>query len=269
LANSLELDRYRFHFRVLEQVRIPPGMAGNVFRGAFGFILRGLDEHAYFRLFEPSLAVPGPSGFANPPRPFVLRCRHLNGFVFAPGSEFFVDVNVFETRLEAWPWFERVFSRMPRTELTGVDDLGHLKIPLDPLPDSITQITIRFETPTELKAGGRVQKEPNFASLFARMRDRISSLTAFYGLGPLDVDFGSLGERAKAVRTERICLEYMETNRRSSRTGQTHSIGGFTGEMDFVGELGDFLPWIACARWAGVGRHTVWGNGELHVTRTA
>jgi hypothetical protein len=29
------------------------------------------------------------------------------------------------------------------------------------------------------------------------------------------------------------------------------------GEMDFVGELGEFLPWIVCAGWTGVGRHTV------------
>jgi len=235
-----------------------------------------MDECAYARLFEPTLAAPGPSGFANLPRPFVFRCSHLNGFVFATGSEFILDVNVFETHFEVRPWFERVFDRLAQTglgpgrsraELTHVTDLGHLNISLDPPPESISQITVCFVTPTELKVGGQVRNEPNFADLFVRVRDRVSSLSAFFGQGPLSVDFGSMGERAKSVRTTRRLREYTNTARRSTRTGQTHSIGGFTGEMDFLGELRDFLPWITCARWAGVGRHTVWGNGELHVTR--
>jgi hypothetical protein len=54
-------------------------------------------------------------------------------------------------------------------------------------------------------------------------------------------------------------------SRRSSRTGQVHPLGGFTGEAEYRGELAEFLPYLRAARWTGVGRQTVWGKGELHL----
>jgi hypothetical protein len=284
LANIFELDRYRFHFRAIDAVRFPAQKSGNVFRGAFGMILRNIAcepqcpgaatctrrrECAYARLFEPSLAAAGPS-------PFVFRCRHLDAATFPPGADFFIDVHVFESRFDARPWFERVFERLlgtglgpgrSRAQLTKTDCLGHMNICLDPPSDPITRIWVRFVTPTELKAAGEVRNEPNFADLFARVRDRLSSLSMFYGRERLAVDFAAMAARAASVRTARMALQYTEASRRSTRTGQTHSIGGLTGDMEFMGNLGEFLPWMACARWTGVGRHTVWGNGELHVIR--
>jgi CRISPR/Cas system endoribonuclease Cas6 (RAMP superfamily) len=54
-------------------------------------------------------------------------------------------------------------------------------------------------------------------------------------------------------------------HRRSSRTGQSHGIGGFVGWAEYQGELSEFLPILQAAQWTGVGRHCVWGNGELRV----
>jgi len=54
-----------------------------------------------------------------------------------------------------------------------------------------------------------------------------------------------------------------EVMRRSSRTGQTHTIGGFTGSAIYAGELTEFMPFLRAAWWTGVGRHTVWGNGVI------
>ncbi len=53
--------------------------------------------------------------------------------------------------------------------------------------------------------------------------------------------------------------------RRSSRTGQTHSIGGFIGEAEYEGDLREFVPFLRAAKWTGVGRQTVWGKGEIEV----
>jgi CRISPR/Cas system endoribonuclease Cas6 (RAMP superfamily) len=53
--------------------------------------------------------------------------------------------------------------------------------------------------------------------------------------------------------------------RRSSRTGQTHSIGGFVGEAEYEGDLAEFVPYLKAAKWVGVGRQTVWGKGEIDV----
>ncbi len=289
MANTFDLLPYRYHFRALDPVRFPAGKAGNVFRGAFGTILREIAcvpgcpgagscarrvECAYARLFEPTLEGLGPSGFANPPRPFVLRASHLDGSILPPGSEFFVDVNVFDARFPARHWFERVFERLAengigpgrgRARLATVEDLGPRAVSLDCNSQTVTKVTVQFVTPTELKSGAEIRNEPDFEILFSRIRDRISSLRALYGPAPLEIDFRGLADRAAAIRTVRSDLQHEHSIRRSTRTGQVHSLGGLTGEVEYEGDLAEFLPWIECAFWTGVGRQTVWGKGQLRI----
>ena len=127
------------------------------------------------------------------------------------------------------------------------------------------RLRVRFVTPTELKAGHHVADRPEFGILFGRLRDRISTLRALYGVGPLEIDFHAMGERAATVRMTRCELQMHELDRLSSRTGQRHPLGGFVGEAEYEGELAEFLPYLLAGRWTGVGRQTVWGKGETEV----
>ena len=72
-----------------------------------------------------------------------------------------------------------------------------------------------------------------------------------------------MGERAAAVRMTRCDLQWVEARRRLSRTGQRHPLGGFVGQAEYQGDLGEFLPYLELAKWVGVGRQTVWGKGEM------
>ncbi len=84
--------------------------------------------------------------------------------------------------------------------------------------------------PTELKHEHTlIAARPEFPILFGRIRDRISTLRSLYGAGPLDIDFRGIGDRAAAVRMTRCEVRRQEADRRSTRTGQRHSIGGFVG----------------------------------------
>src|ERR1039457_4567574 len=71
---------------------------------------------------------------------------------------------------------------------------------LDPSIAREERVRVRFLTPTELKSGGALAKRPEFAVLFGRLRDRISTLRALYGAGALDLDFRAVGERAAKIR---------------------------------------------------------------------
>ncbi|HEV2444679.1 MAG TPA: CRISPR system precrRNA processing endoribonuclease RAMP protein Cas6, partial [Candidatus Sulfopaludibacter sp.] len=135
-------------------------------------------------------------------------------------------------------------------------DLAALRRPVD-------RLSVRFVTPTELKADGRTVAQPEFPVLFGRLRDRIATLRALYGAGPLELDFRALGERAAAVRLTRCDLNWERAIRRSGRTGQVHSLGGFTGEAEYQGNLAEFVPWLRAGYWVGAGRQTVWGKGVL------
>jgi hypothetical protein len=72
-----------------------------------------------------------------------------------------------------------------------------------------------------------------------------------------------MGERAALIKMERAQLSFSEAERRSAKTGDRHPLGGFVGEAEYVGEIGEFLPYLRAAKWIGVGRQTVWGKGVL------
>ncbi len=290
-VNTFEFFRFRFHFRAAERVHFPKGKSANLVRGAFGTVLReSVTPADYARLFEPGgvAAGSGPSGLKDWPRPFVFRVAHLDGLTIPPDGSFFLDVHVFDLRSPVLPQFRAAFAQLAlrgigpgrgRTELEYVEQLDLQEqgtavdaIPappsalcLDPEPAPVGRVRIAFLTPTELKSDGARVERPVFPILFARLRDRVSTLRALYGSGPLEVDFFGLGLRAGSVRLNWCNLVRERAIRKSGRTGQVHPLGGFTGEAEYEGDLAEFVPWLRVARWVGVGRQTVWGKGDLRI----
>jgi CRISPR/Cas system endoribonuclease Cas6 (RAMP superfamily) len=131
--------------------------------------------------------------------------------------------------------------------------------------EAASRMRVEFVTPTELKVDGEVTDRPEFGLLFARVRDRVAILRRLYGAGSLDIDFAGIGERASAVRRIEQRLEHVDVERRSSRTGQRHSIGGFVGHAEYGGDLAEFVPYLRAGEWTGVGRQTVWGKGAIRI----
>jgi hypothetical protein len=260
------LDLYPLRFRPIT----PPGRVWtpNLLRGAFGSVLKRLDSDAYRRFFAPTartfLPVEStgkrPSGLSDLPRPFVFRL-----------SDGDVGLNLFLSSA-----VDLVLGVMRELDLELAARPTILCLPLaaqDPgsASDCAERLRIRFLTPTELKGAGEPHAgamfDPAFGSLLARVRDRISTLRALYGPGPLDLDFRAFGERAARVRMTRCELQTVEEERLSRRTGRRHSLGGFTGVAEYEGAVAEFIPYLEAARWTGVGRQTVWGKGEIGVER--
>ena len=77
--------------------------------------------------------------------------------------------------------------------------------------------------------------------------------------------FEKLAELAGGVAMTGHSLTHEWAERLSTRTGQTHPLGGFTGSADYQGELRELLPVLRAAQFTGVGRQTVWGKGEMEV----
>lgn len=117
---TFELIRLRFHFRAAGSLYFPLGKAGNTLRGAFGMLLRETTSRGeYASIFAPKAAT-GPSGLADPPRPFVIRATHLDGRTIAPGSGFHFDVHLFDLTADRRPLFFAAFARLA-TEGLGPD----------------------------------------------------------------------------------------------------------------------------------------------------
>ena len=306
--NSIGVFPLRFTFAAREAIHFPEGLASNILRGAFGTNFRRLScdpqcpgaklcdrraSCAYARVFEPGAAADAPAGYGDWPRPFVFRSTHLEGQTIRAGSEFYFDLNLFDTHVSAALFFSLAFAEISRDGLgpsrgradlinvSQMDESGApvacvfdgaapgpptepLLLPLDS-PHACGRVTVRFVTPTELKGGGSLAERPEFGVLLSRLRDRISALRKLYGDGPLEMDFRAFAERAAAVRMTRCEVSHVGRWRRSSRTGAVHPLGGFVGEAEYQGDLGEFVPYLRAAKWTGVGRQTAWGKGELSV----
>ena len=249
----------------------------------------------YAQMFEPSASPGGPSGLNDLPRPFVFRAWHLDGRTIRQGGEFHFDLNLFDVRSPAMVYLVLAFAQLAGeglgpgrriVDLTEVWQLGldgqrrakvfdgtklsdvhaePVELDLAMPAESVSSVRLGFVTPTELKAASGLAAQPEFGVLAARLRDRLSKLRQAYGGGPLGIDFRALGERARLVRMTRCDVRRIEVERRSSKSGQVHSIGGFVGEAEYEGELGEFMPYLRAAKWTGVGRQTVWGKGEVTV----
>lgn len=228
----------------------PP--AANFFRGALG--MRLPEE-----IFRPTAAA-GPSGLHDRPRPFVLRCAHLDASRLSPGEPFEIVLHLFHPDPSPFQ------SALARLNFAALENWRQQQQTLSLAPPSgaeISALRVEFLTPTELKPPVPRGELPSFPLVLARLRDRISALRAFHGPGPLDVDFRALAERSRLVQTSGGQIAHTSAERTSRRTGQTHPLGGFTGHVDYSGPLAEFLPWLEAGFYTGVGRQTVWGKGVV------
>ncbi len=247
----------RLPFTVQRPIHFPAAFAANVFRGALGTRLPR-------KFFAPPSALNAPSGLAEPPRPFVLRARHLDGLILAEGETFLLQLNLFAPFADAIvPAFREAHPFHGAVRLTGAPSETELTLSLAPGEETCTA-RVLFLTPTELKHEDGLASVPHFAILFARAVSRLRTLAALYGK-PLTLDFESLAEQANRVELVQHSLTHEWAERVSTRTGQTHPLGGFTGHADYQGDLRELLPILHAAQYTGVGRQTVWGKGEIQV----
>ena len=275
-APSFKVMLFEMEFQVKQDVWFSAWKAGNFFRGKLGIAARRLccpqscpgaascSESVtchYARLFEPQPAVSGPSGFANLPRPFVLRAEELNGRTFQVGDHFSLRLHLFGA-LETCDLIEKSFQSIEQLQLLATR-VSQVVIPLVPEPCRLLQIN--FLTPMEIKWKDGVIRRPDFPALISRLRDRIASISSFHGSGPLNWNYNQIVECSESIQMTNCDVREVEADRRSSRTGQTHGLGGFIGKARYEGDLDQFIPMLRVAEWTGIGRHTSWGNGAIEL----
>lgn len=249
----------------------------------------------YASIFEPRLEN-GPSGLADVPRPFLFRAPHLNGHRIEPNHSFHFDLHLFDLRPHITAYFISAFQQFVEAgigpakghaTLTAVSVLSPAKQPVSeifahgvlranvptppvelPMASSesvIRSVSIRFQTPTELRKNQPTTEPPPFFAVIARLRDRISNLLTLYGCGKPNFDFVGLSERARSITLASANITNQSTTRYSGRHDGEHPIGGFLGTIEYAGDLTEFVPLLKAGEWTGVGRHTVWGNGQIEV----
>lgn len=130
-------------------------------------------------------------------------------------------------------------------------------------------VTIHFLTPTRIRynpTGERDKSEvvrvPEFHHLLRRLRDRVSALSSTYCGKPLEIDFHGLAERARAVKTTRVSIRWIERTRKS-----VHDQSGFVGKISYRGAIREFLPLLLLGEYLHVGEDAVFGHGWYQIEK--
>jgi len=144
------------------------------------------------------------------------------------------------------------------------------------------RLMLQFLTPLLLKSGSRMENgrhvpareirdRPPFGVIIRRLRDRLSSLCAFFGEPWQHPDFAAIGALADTVVLVDSHTRWLSRDRRSTRTGQQHEISGLVGQAvyEFPDEqtFATLAPLVRLAELVHVGKHAPWGNGAVRGTR--
>lgn len=242
----------------------------------------------YSKIFAPRAPENWPSGFQDLPRPFVLRASHLNGTTFPPASTFDFDLYLLSTLPSVYRALGSALASLSSSPfgpgdgailLARVDNLGEDQQPALPFDGknlikidlalhgntgkyTTEKLQIRFLSPIDLRTKGRTIHEPDFKILFARLRERLLMLSRLYHKGEFGVGEDLLN-LASEVRLIHWSGESQSVQRHSRTQDRAHDIGGITGTATYEGPIQPFLPWLKSAQWTGLGKHAVWGNGQI------
>jgi hypothetical protein len=261
------------------------GHAGNTIRGALGHSLRRMackpectdakvcpvrSECLYAQLFEGEAAgAARGSGFGDIPRPFVLRVEQNDRRLQITLHLFGNDAHVRDGFAQALRSIadEGLGASRAAASVDAITTEDRL-LSLAALNEAPTELRLDLISPTEIKSEGRVSKEFHFPAFFARVRDRVLFLAMHYAAQTAEPSSiaQQLAADVEQIEVTAQHLQHASAERRSSRTGQRHTLGGWVGSVELAGDFRRILPWLEAAQWTGVGRQTVWGKGQYRVS---
>ena len=130
------------------------------------------------------------------------------------------------------------------------------------------RLEVEFLTPARLKYQGEPTQRLSFRVLLSVLLGRLSTLCAFYGSHPLELDFKGLLAQSERVQVERDELKYVYYAKRSGRGRGRMPLGGLIGRIRFGAapeELASFLPFLRLGQYLHVGGGTAFGQGQYRL----
>ena len=260
---------------------------------------------AYAQLFNPHLTEEEKketsSRFNNKPRPFVFAPETNEQEIFHPGQKINFKLKIFGSArrylpyiIESWNHLEneglgkgrgkfviseiwnvnqltgkaeRIYSEyanvVHNSELEiNSEDVTKLQ---ENLPTDKLRLT--FITPTLLKYNGSEVETVEFHILMRNLFRRLSALSTFYGSEKLDIDFGAYLDKAQEVELVKDRTSWQTWQRYSSRQQKRIKMKGLIGEVEYRGDLDDFLFYLILGQYIHIGKNTVFGLGNYKLIK--
>lgn len=301
MAIDLPLTKIALRLSATSTISLPP-YKGSALRGGFGHAFRKvvcavrkkectdcLLKHkcAYSYVFEtpppPDTAIM--RKYPRAPHPFVIEPPDEQKQVYEPGETMGFFLILIGRGREYLPYFVYAFEELGKmgigkgkgqyklekiyaageeiytAETRTLKDPGNsLAIPDQNEP--VTSLTLSFLTPTRIKYEEQLTPDPEFHMLIRNLLRRISTLSYFHAQKRLDLDFKGIIDRAKSIRTVRKDIIWIDWERYSARQNTRMKLGGFTGTIQFDGNLTEFMPLLKIGEIVHIGKATSFGLGK-------
>jgi hypothetical protein len=129
--------------------------------------------------------------------------------------------------------------------------------------DELTQLRLRFLTPCRLVRNDRLVERPEFEVLTRALLRRFDDLARYHCGGPLRLDFAGLVALASTVELRQHSVSWYDWERYSRRQDARMKLGGFVGEVLYVGRVAPFRPLLRLGEILHVGKNTSFGLGKF------
>ena len=133
---------------------------------------------------------------------------------------------------------------------------------------SSSSLTLNFLTPTRIKYRERLTRDLEFHILMRTLLRRIYLLSYFHSDDNFKPDFSTLIKTSEKIKIEKENLIWHDWERYSSRQDTRMKLGGFVGEITYLGELKDFLPFLLLGSYIHVGKGATFGLGRYRIARS-
>lgn len=252
---------------------------------------------AYFYIFE----TPGNAsddkfhGYSDIPRPFIIEPDSNQKSSVIRGDPLEFRLILVGKAIDYLPYFIFCFDNLGKNgiggkrikfsldEVCGFDFQGNRWIRLydarerflkDDLPiisanelsyQSKDTLTLNFLSPTRIKYRDSYITNMEFHIMVRNLLRRIAMMMFFHCDTELKVDFNELITDAKNVDVQHWDLRWHDWERYSTRRDENISLGGFIGNVTYIGDFEKFMPFIALGEQIHIGKGTTFGLGKYKI----
>ncbi|MDD6087827.1 MAG: CRISPR system precrRNA processing endoribonuclease RAMP protein Cas6 [Desulfovibrionaceae bacterium] len=152
----------------------------------------------------------------------------------------------------------------PEEKKVDIPSGEDLPLPLwRPEFDGNGTLAVNLITPCRFKSGNRLSADLPFRQLLILILRRIRALWALDGEQAEYEKFHAMMARADDVETVENGLFWRDWTRYSSRQQASMQLGGIQGSVRYHGCLEAFVPFLALAECAHIGKQTNFGLGQI------
>jgi hypothetical protein len=252
----------------------------------------------YHYLFEPqaSKTAGGPDGVRDIPQPFILIPPLEQKTQYEPGEPLIFEFILIGKAIQCLPYFLVAFELMGihglgkgkgryRLEQVWTLDVSGRAAPLDlahfsadgsngnlvtcevlerscPYPESVSELTFEFITPTRIKFDSRLCDSPEFHILYRNLARRIGLLSLYHCGGEWKESIREEIAKAEEIKLVKHRVEWFDWRRYSNRQESEMYLGGFVGQLGYRGDFAPFWPNLVLGTHLHIGKGATFGLGK-------